>query len=262
MVFGLSMRRYWLDINLQIGEQLVIDKDLFHHIFDVCRVGKDQHFELLNSSGQGFLVHVDTIEKKRATVFVVEVRKIPELKYPHIHLFMSMPKFSTLESVMEKAVEMGVHSIHPFYSEFSFVKSMQEKDLQHKQERWQKIIVSATQQSGRGELMKLSDPFAWKDFSQKINQLAIDQCLFFYEGESALNAKQAIAQFKEKQKDKPIKNIGLVIGSEGGFSTSEIRGLEELGLSPVTLGSQVLRVETACLTGLSILKYEFDLMEA
>ena len=256
------MRRYWLDINLQIGEQLVIDKDLFHHIFDVCRVGKDQHFELLNSSGQGFLVHVDTIEKKRATVSVVEVRKIPELKYPHIHLFMSMPKFSTLESVMEKAVEMGVHSIHPFYSEFSFVKSMQEKDLQHKQERWQKIIVSATQQSGRGELMKLSDPFAWKDFSQKINQLAIDQCLFFYEGESALNAKQAIAQFKEKQKDKPIKNIGLVIGSEGGFSTSEIRGLEELGLSPVTLGSQVLRVETACLTGLSILKYEFDLMEA
>mgnify|MGYP000911175040 CR=1 FL=1 len=256
------MRRYWLDINLQIGEQLVIDKDLFHHIFDVCRVGKDQHFELLNSSGQGFLVHVDNVEKKRATVSVVEVRKIPELKYPHIHLFMSMPKFATLESVMEKAVEMGVHSIHPFYSEFSFVKSMQEKDLQHKQERWQKIIVSATQQSGRGELMKLSNPFAWKDFSQKINQLAIDQCLFFYEGDSALNAKQAIAQFKEKQKDKPIKNIGLVIGSEGGFSTNEIKGLEGLGLSPVTLGSQVLRVETACLTGLSILKYEFDLMEA
>ena len=256
------MRRYWLDINLQVGEQLVIDKDLFHHIFDVCRVGKDQHFELINSSGQGFLVHVDTVEKKRASVTVVEVRKIPELKHPHIHMFMSMPKFSTLESVMEKAVEMGVHSIHPFYSEYSFVKSMQDKDLAHKQERWQKIIVSATQQSGRGELMRLEKPFAWKDFSQKINQLAIDQCLFFYEGESALNAKQAIAKFKEEQKHKPIKNIGLVIGSEGGFSTNEINGLEILGLSPVTLGAQVLRVETACLTGLSILKYEFDLMEA
>lgn len=256
------MRRYWLDINLQIGEQLVIDKDLFHHIFDVCRIGKDQHFELLNSTGQGFLVHVDNVEKKRATVSVIEVRKIPELKYPHIHLFLSMPKFATLESVMEKAVEMGVHSIHPFYSDFSFVKNLPEKDLQHKQERWQKIIVSATQQSGRGELMKLSKPFAWKNFSEKINQFAIEQCLFFYEGESALNAKQAISQFKEKQKDKPIKNIGLVIGSEGGFSTSEINDLEGLGLSPVTLGSQVLRVETACLTGLSVLKYEFDLMEA
>lgn len=256
------MRRYWLDINLQIGEQLVIDKDLFHHIFDVCRVGKDQHFELINSTGNGFLVHVDTVEKKRASVTVVEARKIPELKHPHIHMFMSMPKFSTLESVMEKAVEMGVHSIHPFYSDYSFVKSMQEKDLAHKQERWQKIIVSATQQSGRGELMRLEKPFAWKDFSHKINQLAIDQCLFFYEGDSALNAKQAIAKFKGEHKDKPIKNIGLVIGSEGGFSTNEIRGLEDLGLSPVTLGAQVLRVETACLTGLSILKYEFDLMEA
>jgi 16S rRNA (uracil1498-N3)-methyltransferase len=256
------MRRYWLDINLQIGEQLVIDKDLFHHIFDVCRVGKDQHFELINSSGHGFLVHVDTIEKKRATVSVVEVRKIPELKQPHIHMFMSMPKFSTLESVMEKAVEMGVHSIHPFYSDYSFVKNMQDKDLAHKQERWQKIIVSATQQSGRGELMRLEKPFSWKDFSQKINQLEIEQCLFFYEGEFTQNAKQAIAKFKDEQKVKPIKNIGLVIGSEGGFSTSEISSLHDLGLSPVTLGAQVLRVETACLTGLSILKYEFDLMEA
>lgn len=256
------MRRYWLDINLQIGDPLTIDKDLFHHIFDVCRVEKNQHFELLNSTGQGFLVHVDSVEKKRATVTVVEVRKIPELKYPHIHLFMSMPKFSTLESVMEKAVEMGVHSIHPFYSDYSFVKSMQEKDLAHKQERWQKIIVSATQQSGRGELMHLEKPLAWKDISQKINQLAINPCLFFYEGESALNAKQAMAKFKEENKDKPIKNIGLVVGGEGGFSINEINGLEALGLSPVTLGSQVLRVETACLTGLSILKYEFDLMEA
>jgi 16S rRNA (uracil1498-N3)-methyltransferase len=256
------MRRYWLDINLEIGEQLTIDKDLFHHIFDVCRVEKNQHFELLNSTGQGFLVHVESVEKKRATVKVVEIRKIPELKHPHIHLFMSMPKFSTLESVMEKAVEMGVHSIHPFFSDFSFIKSMNEKDWQHKFERWQKIIVSATQQCGRGELMRIEKPFAWKDFSNHINHLSISQCLFFYEGESALNAKQAIGKFKEQGRLKPITNLGLVVGSEGGFSTSEINGLTDLGLSPVTLGPQVLRVETACLTGLSILKYEFDLMEA
>lgn len=256
------MRRYWLDINLAIGEQLTIEKDLFHHIFDVCRVEKNQHFELLNSTGQGFLVHVDSVEKKRAIVCVVEVRKIPELKTPHIHLFMSMPKFSTLESVMEKAVEMGVHTIHPFYSDYSFVKNMAEKDWLHKQERWQKIIVSATQQCGRGELLKIEKPFAWKDFSQKINQFQISKCLFFYEGESALTAKQAVVQIKSSQTSGTIPSLGLVVGSEGGFSVNEINGLTDLGLSPVTLGSQVLRVETACLTGLSILKYEFDLMEA
>ncbi|MBL7544902.1 MAG: 16S rRNA (uracil(1498)-N(3))-methyltransferase [Bdellovibrionaceae bacterium] len=256
------MRRYWHDVQLKIAEQLTIDKDLFHHIFDVCRVEKNQHFELLNSSGQGFLVHVDTIEKKRATVTVIEIRKIPELKKPHIHLFISMPKFSTLEAVIEKSVELGVHSIHPFYSDYSFVKSMTEKDWLHKHERWQKIIISATQQSGRGELMRLEKPFAWKDFVKHFNQFEISKCLFFYEGDSALNAKQAISQFKEYGKTNPISSIGLVIGSEGGFSTNEINSLSDLGLSPVTLGSQVLRVETACLSGLSILKYEFDLMEA
>lgn len=255
---GLLMRRYWHDIQLSLGDDLVIEKDLFHHIFDVCRVEKNQHFELLNSTGQGFLVHVDSVEKKRAIVKVVEIRKIPELKIPHIHLFISMPKFSTLEAVIEKAVELGVHTIHPFYSDYSFVKSMAEKDWLHKQERWLKIIVSATQQSGRGELMKLEKPFPWKEFSKQINHFEVPKCLFFYEGESALTAKKAIVQIKENN----LSRVGLVIGSEGGFSTSEINGLTELGLSPVTLGSQVLRVETACLAGLSILKYEFDLMEA
>lgn len=262
MASGSRMRRYWHDVDLELGQELVIDKDLFHHIFDVCRVGKGQHFELLNSSGLGYLVHVENVEKKKATVKVVEVRKIQELKRPHIHMFMSMPKFSTLESVIEKSVEMGVHTIHPFYSEYSFIKNMQEKDWLHKQERWNKIIVSATQQSGRGELMKIEKPFAWKEFSEKINRFEVSECLFFYEGESALTAREAIARIKAKSEAPPLTGVGLVIGSEGGFSTSEINGLHELGLSPVTLGAQVLRVETACLTGLSILKYEFDLMEA
>lgn len=243
-----------------MGQDLTIDKDLFHHIFDVCRVGKGQHFELLNSSGLAYLVCVETVEKKKATVKVVEIREIPELKRPHIHLFMSMPKFSTLESVMEKAVEMGVHSIHPFFSEYSFIKSLSEKDWLHKQERWNKIIVSATQQSGRGELMRLEPPIAWKDFSLTMHQFEVSQCLFFYEGETALSAKEAISLIKKQPV--PITNVGLIIGSEGGFSANEINALADLGLSPVTLGAQVLRVETACLTGLSILKYEFDLMEA
>ncbi len=254
------MRRYWLDIDLELHQEFVIDKDLFHHIFDVCRVGKGQHFELLNSSGLGYLVHVDKVEKKRAAVKVVEVRKIPEIKRPHLHMFMSMPKFSTLESVIEKSVEMGVHTIHPFYSEYSFVKNIQEKDWLHKQERWNKIIVSATQQSGRGELLKVEKPFSWKEFSEEMNRFKVSECLFFYEGESALTAKRAVEGIRARR---GLPNaIGLVIGSEGGFSTQEIDGLSELGLSPVTLGAQVLRVETACLTGLSILKYEFDLMEA
>ena len=88
----------------------------------------------------------------------------------------------------------------------------------------------------------------------------ISECLFFYEGESAFTAKKAMERLKLRQLNPAA--IGLVVGSEGGFSTNEINGLSDLGLSPVTLGTQVLRVETACLTGLSILKYEFDLMEA
>ncbi len=58
-----------------------------------------------------------------------------------------------------------------------------------------------------------------------------------------------------------VENIWLVVGSEGGFSFKEVEAFRQAGLEPVTIGPQVLRVETACIALVSALKYEFDLMK-
>ncbi len=249
------MRRYWIDDHQLKDREVHFDGDLFHHIFDVCRQEKGSHFEVI-LKGKAYLVEVSQVEKKRAVAKIKEERQIPSLPKPHIHVVISIPRYQVMDAVVEKLVEIGVASVHPVFSEFSFVRSASSFPKQ-KLDRWQKIIVSATQQSGRGELMELNAPQDLTALAKTINRTSGQLCLFAYEGE----ADQNIRQFLKSAKTPNITDIWCIVGSEGGFSSTEVNQFKQLGFDPVTLGSQVLRVETACLTLVSVLKYEFDLMK-
>jgi 16S rRNA (uracil1498-N3)-methyltransferase len=257
------MRRYWIPKDCitaqphgQSPSQMVNFKgDIFHHIFDVCRQEVGAKFEVLSGDHQAHLVEVLQVGKKSAEARVLETRSIPPLKTPHIHLAMSIPRFPVMESVIEKAVEMGVKTIHPFFSEFSFVRHASSLPAA-KLERWQKIVISATQQSGRGDLMTIEPAVAWKDIQHHFNQGPRKMGLFAYEGEG----QQTIKQYCQNQRPKNPQEIWVFVGGEGGFSATEVEQFRAQSLVPVTLGEQVLRVETACIALVSVLKYEFDLM--
>ncbi|MBC7741120.1 MAG: 16S rRNA (uracil(1498)-N(3))-methyltransferase [Bdellovibrionaceae bacterium] len=258
------MRRYWIQKS-QIqstdgAEAVVVFKDeLFHHIFDVCRQEVGHHFEVLTEDSKAYLVEVTTREKKQARAKVIEERTIPQLPRPHIHLALSIPRFPVMDSIIERAVEMGVTSILPFYSDYSFIRKASNLPS-GKQERWQKIVISATQQCGRGELLKIHEPIDWSGRAAFINPNNESWCLFAYEGAGVLNIHDHLAAKKKALTITP-QDIWIIVGSEGGFSESEVVEMRQLGLDPVTLGSQVLRVETACLTLVSVLKYEFELLK-
>ena len=196
--------------------------------------------------------------KKHARAKILEQRAIKPLAEPHIHLALSFPRPAVFDSVLERAVELGVSSIAPFFSEHSYFRSQAELDrLQKKSDRWQKIIVSATQQSGRSQLLKLHplQPNLQKMFEQ-VNLLHDAAGLFAFEGAGELSIKQALQEIKPLA----ARNIWLFVGSEGGFSAREVEVFKKRGLKPVTLGDQVLRVETACLALISVIKYDYNLM--
>lgn len=264
------MRRYFYPKALLNSEILTLEGELFHHIFEVCRMQVGQHFELLNSKGSAYLVKVESVGKRAAQVLVCEERTISNLKEPHIHLFLSFPKVSTFEAIIEKSVEMGVKSITPFLSDFSSVRSRSQFPAA-KLPRWQKIILQATQQCGRGDLMELHEvqflsEILNGDYFQKGHEGVGDRSaalkvaegglhIVAYEGEAQVTLK---GQLMSQKKDL-LKNIFVYIGSEGGFSDQEIQRFRQLDLPPVTLGEQVLRVETACMTLVSAIKYEFEI---
>ncbi|KHD89164.1 MAG: hypothetical protein OM95_04915 [Bdellovibrio sp. ArHS] len=252
------MRRYWIEKKDLFQDQVNFTGDVFHHIFDVCRQEVGSKFEVLTEDSKAYFVEVTVVAKKNATARILEERIIPPLKEPHIHLALSISRFPVMDAIMEKAVEMGVKSIQPFFSEFSFLRTG-EKLSDNKVERWDKIVRSATQQSGRGDLLKVQPAISFEKISDLINQDANHVGLFAYEGPSTLSIKDYVQQVKS-QHPQGVKAIWIIVGSEGGFSHNEVEKFQQLGLRPVTLGPQVLRVETACMALVSVLKYDFDLM--
>lgn len=250
------MRRYWLSSESVKGDLVDITGDELHHIRDVCRMTVGSKFEVIVDGGKALLVEIIEEQKKVSIARIIEARAIPPLPEPHIHLAVSIPRLPVFEAVLEKAVELGTHSIHPFFSDFSYIRK-QEDVLKKKRERWLKIVQSATQQSGRGELMSISEAQPLEILLNSINQSGSSVGLFAYEGEGQLAAPQAIEQLRARNP----RQVWLFVGSEGGFSDREVQLFRSVGLPPVTLGQQVLRVETACVALLSVIKYGFDQMQ-
>ncbi len=251
------MRRYWISKENIQADEVLFTGDSFHHIFDVCRQEVGSHFEVLGDGNKAHLIEVLSVEKKKARGKIKETREIPPLPKPQLVLALSISRFPVMDAVVEKAVEMGVTRIQPFFSEFSFVRKKNSLPA-GKVERWEKIVLSATQQSGRGELMKIEAPCDFDELLKIFNQNSRQKGLFAYEGASTLGIKEHL----RSEKTTDLDEYWVFVGSEGGFSPTEVESFRSIGLQPVTLGEQVLRVETACIALLAVLKYEFGHMSA
>lgn len=254
------MRRYWVEKKHITAESVQFSGDVFHHIFDVCRQTLGSQFEVLTEDSEALQVEVNQKDKKSAEAKIISRRPIQPLPLPHVHLVMSVCRYPVMDAVIEKAVELGVSSIQTFTSDFSFIRK-NESLPPAKIDRWRKIIVSATQQSGRGDLMILQAPVSLEQKLEEFNRLKAGLGLFAYEGDTPYSLQSFIEnQNKVSLKDGlNIENIWIFVGSEGGFSPTEVQLLEKYRLKAVTLGSQVLRVETACVTLVSVIKYAFNL---
>lgn len=248
------MRRYWVEKECFKESFVILEKDDFHHICEVCRQSLNDKFEILQG-GTAYSVELVRVDKKKAFAQILSERILPELPKPWIRLCISMSKFATMDLIVEKAVELGVSSVHPFVSDFSFVRQLNDPKIKNKIERWERIAKSATQQTGRGNIMKIENTEKLTTILEKMNQKSHVMGLFPYEGLSDKTAPQALADIKLKAPEE----IWVFVGSEGGFSPQEVQLFQAQNIPSMTLGEQVLRVETACIAILSILKYEFTL---
>jgi len=247
----MALRRFYIDREMLHGEQLRLTGDLFHHVRDVCRFGVGDQFEVLAGDGQAHLIEIQSVTNKEIHGRQLSTRAVPALAKPHIVLALSVPKLPKVDWIIEKSVELGVAEIRPFVSEFSFLRKVSELS-ENRLQRWQKLVQGATQQSGRGELMKIGQPTTLTKLLEEFNRTEGIAGLFPYEGEAQVKLAEQLQELKQKNLDQ----IWVFVGSEGGFSPSEVALFAGAGLPPVSLGDQILRVETACLAVVSVIKYE------
>lgn len=245
------MRRYWVNSQNIKGKEVYIQKEDFHHIVVVCRTQKGDKFEVLAGKGKSYLAEMVDVKKKSAKAHILEERKVPPLKKPYISLSLSLPRPQKMDFILEKCVELGVYDVTLFISDFSFFKS---KNIpKSKKDRWERVIKSATEQSGRGELMPVKGVYSLEELLDAKD--ASKKYLFPYEGPCELSLGEVLKNLDHST----TTHVEVVVGSEGGFSAQEVEMFQAHGIKPFTLGETVLRSETACLALLSILKYQLDL---
>jgi 16S rRNA (uracil1498-N3)-methyltransferase len=251
-----SLRRFWIEPEEVSAETFQLKDETFHHAIVVTRLGVGDEFELITGGLEALHVRVDSAQKKSAQVSILGRRALPGPRTPRVHLYFAVPKWPTLDAVVEKCVELGVDTLIPVLSDFSSVRKLEDYSDSRK-ERLEKIIRAATVQSGRGSLMQLKEPMLYRDVMQTTNLSSSQVGLMAYEGRPAVEIRQELRRLVTAQ----TEDISILVGAEGGWSEAEVAMARAKQWPVVTMGPQILRAETACLALVSVIKYEAGLMQ-
>ena len=203
--------------------------------------------EVLACDGQGMecLCTVASVSAAAVELEVTERRPSRTEAAVRVSVYMAFPKADKLEHVIQKATELGAFEIVAFPSG-RCISRPDDKSLKKKLERWQKIAASAAEQSGRGVIPEV---VALPSFAAALERAAkADKALMFFENEHATTLRMALESGN-------YKTVSLLTGPEGGLEEKEVEQARQAGLQVCTLGSRILRCETAPLCALSAVMY-------
>lgn len=173
-----------------------------------------------------------------------------------VRLYQALPKSDKLDTIIQKSVETGAHVIIPFESERCVVRADNDgKREEKKLERRRRIALEAAKQCGRGCVPDVALPMRFADMLR--DAADSDLKLFFYEGDGT-ESLRALLDRKCQGGNLP-QSISVIIGSEGGFSLSEVEAARRMGFDICGLGKRILRCETAPSFVLACLTYKFEL---
>lgn len=231
------------------------DYENYNHLVNSLRI-KEGEFVLcsLNPfiSSFDYKTKVISIDKNEVRLGIEEETKANELDV-EINLYQGLCKSDKFEFIIEKAVELGVHRIIPIDTEYTVVKLDQnEKKLNAKLDRFNKIAKSAAEQSKRHYIPEVLKPLSFNQL-ENMDLNNFYNVLFYENAKSIDETRSCIKTIKDNKKP-----VNIFIGPEGGFSDKEIEKVQKLDFKILTLGKRILRTETAAVTALSILMYEFE----
>jgi 16S rRNA (uracil1498-N3)-methyltransferase len=205
--------------------------------------------ELIVSDGRGTEARcaVEAADKAGCLLRVLELRPMTGEPTVSAVLYAALPKGDKTEVIVQKAVELGAEGI-VFFQSSRCVARPEEKALRGKLERLQKIAEGAAMQSGRGRIPWVRWIPRFPEMLGEASRAGL--AAFLWEEETSLSLR---ALMKSRQ---PFTSAALITGPEGGFSAEEAEAAKAAGIPAVTLGTRILRCETAPLCALTAVMYE------
>ncbi len=230
------MQQYFTDVPLEPGMEYVFPKAQAHHAGTVLRM----NHETIRLVHDGIGYFADAYPKGKefaARVLAIDPRT-NELPFP-ITLAQALIRREKMELILQKAAELGVTRIVPFESSRCVVHARSEK-ADRQRERWSSILQEAAEQCKRNRIPALESICTFGQLSGYISDLNL-------------------AAYEKAGEDSPLlqalrpSSITIVIGPEGGFSEEENAALNEMGFCSVSLGSRILRAETAAISACALI---------
>ena len=241
----MEIRRVFVD-KLRIKNGLALLTGPMHkYIVTVLRKTQGERIDLIDGKGYLYRCIVNSVKGKELYLQILDAEHRPEEKKPGITLCVSPIKGPRMDWLVEKATELRVDRILPTIFKRTVVR-MEDKEKE-KYERWKRITIEASRQSGRFSVPEVVEPTPLRGILPHITGTANRWA--FYEKEKQTTMKDLISTATDGK-------ICVVVGPEGGIEESEIEWLKENGFTACTLGESIFRSETTPLVILSIILYE------
>lgn len=240
------MPRFYVPTPHVENDLLKIGGNEARHIRRVLRLKTGDEIIVFDGLGKEYKGGI--VEEGSSSV-VIKVQNIftPEKESPlEVTLAQSLLKGEKMDTLIQKATELGVKEILPFISSRSVPLLGKLAELK-RHRRWGRIAIEASKQCGRGVIPKI-EPL--RDYSEMLQTASLESLRLILWEKEGVQLKKVLERSIEKTK------IFFIIGPEGGFSQEEVEEARKTGFTPVSLGQRILRAETASLCFLSILQYD------
>jgi 16S rRNA (uracil1498-N3)-methyltransferase len=224
-----------------------------HHAIRVLRVRRGERVTALDGAGLELLCEARDFDRDKVKLAVIE-RHLQPGPLAQITLLQAIPRGKIIESIIQKATELGVSRIVPLLSE-RVVTQAGDKDSARKAGKWQLVAVEGIKQCGSAWLPKVEAPLTPAQFLNRKEKFELPLVASLQPGSK--HPREFFQSFQAKEGRLP-KSICVWVGPEGDFSPAEVGQIQSGGALPISLGPRVLRVETAAVYCLSVINYEIN----
>ena len=245
------MHRFFVEEPSMGEDSITITGGDVNHIKNVLRMSVGDKICVINGqNNKEYYCEITAVGNDAVDTRICEIRESDQELGNEVVLFQGLPKSDKMELIIQKAVELGVHTIVPVSTDRTVVKLDAKKEA-NKRKRWMSISESAAKQSGRLRIPEVTPVVSYREALEMAKKM--DVRLIPYE----------LAEGMEKTRElmssiQPGQSVAVFIGPEGGFESSEIEKAMEIGAWPITLGKRILRTETAGLVTLAMLVYNLE----
>lgn len=245
------MPRFFVTPGDRSDDKIIISGNDARHIARSLRMAVGDIITVADGTGAEYKCVLEKIRDEECECKITN-EHISRAEPPtRITLYMAYPKGDKLETVIQKAVELGASKIVPFESSRCIKRPKADK-AQDRKARLERIAWEAAKQCGRAVLPEVSHPLTFDEAVAGAAEAAL--AILCYEGDNTFSLKSIL----ENCKSVP-ESVSVMVGSEGGFSEEEAERAIKAGMQPANLGPRILRCETAPDYCLSALSYFFEL---